>query len=265
MSSRQMPHSGRGGPEFRATKRRRLSPAEPLAPFSNRQAQFQSSAPLRPKRSRSGVLRGRGLTRAAAPRKRRRSMPHSNGTPEPARSAKRLRPTLDDVEMADVSNQGGRGGGAAPRRRKTLLRDVLRAEKVSRAMWQSVLVQRGGASSSIRDSTSTAAAPSVRNAEPSARSEMGPRRASVESVTRLTGDEEVCEVIDASENTDPNIEYGAGYFHSTESSRPGTEPSVQAVLLEDGMCAVRIVRADGSTQSVIIQPPDADEDGGYGW
>lgn len=162
--------------------------------------------------------------------------------------------------MADVSNQGSRGGGTAPRRKKTLLRDVLRAEKVNRAMWQNLFMQGEGVTPTMRNS-----APSVNNTEPSAWSEMGPRRASVESVTRLTGDEEVCEVIDASENTDPNANNGAGYTHSTQSSQPGTEPSVQAVLLEDGMCAVRIVRADGTTQSVIIQPPDTYNDGGYGW
>lgn len=172
-----------------------------------------------------------------------------------------MRTAFEDVEMEDVSHATDHGTNPAPRRKKTLLRDVLRAEKVSRARWQNVVVQRAGPSSSSTDPMVGGVAQGVSDNATSATSEMGLRRASVESVTRLTGEEEVCEVIDASENSDPNANFGAGYTHSTQSGNAPVEPSVQAVLLEDGLCAVRIVRADGSTQSVIIQPPDVFEDG----
>lgn len=62
--------------------------------------------------------------------------------------------------------------------------------------------------------------------------------------------EEVLEEVDASE--------------STEIPREGVTPGVQAALLQDGRCAVHIVREDGTTQIVVIEPPGAGGDE-YAW
>ncbi|CDF35216.1 unnamed protein product [Chondrus crispus] len=161
--------------------------------------------------------------------------------------------------MADVSKTTKAGTKPRPRRKKTLLRDVLRAEKVTRAHWQNVIVQRANSNTYPGNQFVGHPVDDVNERTPSASPGMGSQSASPGNVTRLTGEEEVCEVIDASENIDPNAHQGAGY-HSAHSGGAAVVPSVHAVLLDDGLCAVRIVRADGSTQSVIIQPPDMGHD-----
>lgn len=63
-------------------------------------------------------------------------------------------------------------------------------------------------------------------------------------------EEEVLEEVDASENT--------------EIPHENVAPGVRAALLQDGRCAVHIVREDGTTQMVIIEPPGSGEDE-YAW
>lgn len=67
-----------------------------------------------------------------------------------------------------------------------------------------------------------------------------PSRMSESASARLSA-EDMVEEIDASESTDLPQQ---------------SEPSVQAVLLEDGRCAVCIVRQNGTRQTVVIDPPE---------
>lgn len=60
-------------------------------------------------------------------------------------------------------------------------------------------------------------------------------------------------------------EVSDGIFETVDASErrkcpdeDGVTPGVQAVLLEDGVCAVRIARTDGSLQTVVIRPPGED-------
>lgn len=70
--------------------------------------------------------------------------------------------------------------------------------------------------------------------------------------SNLKKEEEVLEEVDASESTEIPRE--------PQSATPG----VQAALLQDGRCAVQIVREDGTTQIVVIEPPETDG-GEYAW
>lgn len=196
---------------------------------------------------------------ALAPRKRRRpSILRTDAVGQPP-VAKRMRVTLEDVEMADVNNASCGQRKSRSRRRKVLLRDVLRKEKFSRAYWQQVVVQGSNVNAAHSNSAVQHPAQEIRGAEASEAGDRGAHDFLREDETKLTGEEEVCEVIDASENVEPNANFGAGY-QSAAFGGPAAEPSVQAVLLDNGLCAVQITRADGSTQSVIIQPPESGDD-----
>lgn len=196
--------------------------------------QTQDPQPRRPKRRRSHEADGEIAPNTAtlsASRKRRHSEAENQCVKQPH---KRVRITdAPDVEMADQPSSSAPRPSSTRRRRKTRLRDVLLAERVRLSTLDGLRVRPAA---HANDGGETLCADGT------------------ESVTGLTGDEEVYETIDASENTDPNR---GGDAQSAYSERaPGTVPSVQAVLLEDGLCAVRIVRADGTMQTVVIQPPD---------
>lgn len=69
--------------------------------------------------------------------------------------------------------------------------------------------------------------------------------------------EDIIDEIDAAnEHGDTGRDSGGteAYDH-TQCAHENVKPSVEAVLLEDGRCAVRIVRRSGAVQAVIIDPP----------
>lgn len=192
-------------------------------------------------------------------RKRRRSSSvdlQENGENQPIKNKRfctERKSTDADAEMSDYAPNETR----RPRPKKRL-RDILRQERVSRAVLRELQLN-------YMRTRATQEKQQQRDQEQQNRAAQHNRRSSGDNqfdhTHQFTGEEEVCEVetIDVSETTEGQQRQrkAEGYYPGAEESpaNEGTKPSVDAVLLEDGRCAVQIVRTDGSMQRVIIQPP----------
>ena len=73
---------------------------------------------------------------------------------------------------------------------------------------------------------------------------------------RILGQEDIVEEIDASSLMGVGRESSSDGDAPDSDKRGETVPSVDAVLLADGRCAVRIVRPSGVVQAVVINPPE---------
>lgn len=206
-------------PTTRPRKKQRLNP--PVSTPSGRKAH---TAP-RPKRSRSDTLR---LNR---PTVQKRRPIHPPSTPPDSKRRRIIEnPDVDMLDPSATCNNSARNV-----RPPTRLHDVLRKERSSSAMFREIHVQH---SEALRQQTATSM--------PVSEVVEGSCSASVmsESAAARLSPEEMVEEIDASENTDIPRE---------------CEPGVQAMMLEDGRCAVCIVRQNGTRQTVIIDPPEVEQ------
>ncbi|CAN8068006.1 unnamed protein product [Agarophyton chilense] len=239
----------------RPTKRTRLSSVESRLPCASE----DRPAPCTPLQRRSPAAshsrvnshlkRKRGAATPSSCRKRRRSSSdHIDAQNGASVTSKKFRIFKPDVEMRDAATATPKETPSKKARRK-ILKQVLRSEKISRSALRNLSVNDVHAAPprhAAPMSHSVASTPYTEHTSQTSCLQLYPTDSAPEESVVLTG-EELVEEVDISLCSETEKQY----IHDRERDE---QNPVQAHLMGDGRCFVRIVRSDGAVDYYTLHP-----------
>ncbi|KAI0556635.1 hypothetical protein FGB62_470g03 [Gracilaria domingensis] len=137
------------------------------------------------------------------------------------------------------------------RKRKKILKEVLRSEKINRSALRNLNANNLHATQAQQPTAKPPNSAPVSHAEHSAQtrcSERGPTRQFSEESVVLTGEEQL-EEVDISHCSEAEKQF----IRETEHNK---KHPLMTHLMDDGRCFVRIVRADGAVDYYTLYPHD---------